>query len=71
MTVRLTVNGERVDVEEGVTIAGLLRTVLGEQAAARGSAVAIDGSVVPRSTWAQVRLAGGEAVEIVTATQGG
>jgi sulfur carrier protein len=69
--VQLTVNGETVDLVDGATIAGLLQVVLGEKAAARGSAVAVDGSVVPRSAWAQVRLAGGEAVEIVTAAQGG
>jgi sulfur carrier protein len=33
--------------------------------------VAVNGTVVPRSTWATSRLADGDAVEVLTAAQGG
>jgi sulfur carrier protein len=37
----------------------------------RGVAVAIDGEVVPRSTWASTTVPDGASVEIVTAAAGG
>ncbi len=37
----------------------------------RGVAVAIDGEVVPRSTWANTTVPDGASVEIVTAAAGG
>jgi len=39
--------------------------------APRGVAVAVNDMVVPRTQWAARRLAPGDAVEIVRATQGG
>ncbi|HEY0535761.1 MAG TPA: sulfur carrier protein ThiS [Actinoplanes sp.] len=40
-------------------------------AARRGVAVAVNGTVVPRSTWTEVALADGDTVEVLTAAQGG
>lgn len=37
----------------------------------KGIAVALNGAVVPRRAWADTRLASGDAVEIITAKQGG
>lgn len=37
----------------------------------RGVAVAVDGAVVPRASWAQTALREGSAVEVLTAVQGG
>jgi sulfur carrier protein len=37
----------------------------------RGSAVAVDGAVVPRGQWPSYRLQDGASVEIVQAVQGG
>jgi sulfur carrier protein len=37
----------------------------------RGSAAAVDGEVVPRSGWATFTIEAGQAVEILTAVQGG
>jgi sulfur carrier protein len=34
-------------------------------------AVAVNGTVVPRSTWDDVALADGDSVEVLTASQGG
>ena len=37
----------------------------------RGVAVAVDGDVVPRSTWHEVSISEGAVVEILTAAAGG
>lgn len=37
----------------------------------KGIAVAINGTVVPRSTWVDTRLADGDEIEIVKIMQGG
>ncbi|HRI62709.1 MAG TPA: sulfur carrier protein ThiS [Polyangium sp.] len=37
----------------------------------KGIAVAINGTVVPRSTWAETRLADGDEIELVKIMQGG
>ena len=63
---KLTVNGEPRELDDGTTLAGLL-----EDQPARGVAAAVDGEVVPRAEWAQLHLADGQAVEILTAVQGG
>jgi sulfur carrier protein len=34
-------------------------------------AVAVNGTVVPRSSWTEVALADGDTVEVLTAAQGG
>jgi sulfur carrier protein len=38
---------------------------------ARGVAVAINGTVVPRAAWPSTRLSAGDQIEIVRARQGG
>jgi len=43
----------------------------GVQQETRGIAVAINGTVVPRSQWAATRLSDGDDVEIVKIMQGG
>jgi sulfur carrier protein len=65
----LTING--VDEPLGApTVAALLadRDVAPN---ARGVAVALNGSVVPRTQWATTALRAGDVVEIVRAMQGG
>jgi len=65
----IRVNGRRAPVA-AATIAELLA----EQAVElgqRGIAVALNGSVVPRSAWGQTALSPGDSVEIVRAMQGG
>lgn len=37
----------------------------------RGIAVAVNGEVLPRSRWEQREIRGGDAIEVVGATQGG
>jgi sulfur carrier protein len=64
----LTVNGERRRLADTATVADLMAAA---GATGRGSAVAIDGVVVPRSEWPIRRLAPGVRVELVHAVQGG
>jgi len=67
-TVALTVNGEARTVGAGATVAALLADLGVEP---RGVAVAVDGEVVPRRTWGDHALGGGEHVEILSIAQGG
>ena len=65
----IRVNGQDVSVT-AATIAELLA----EQAiqmGQRGIAVALNGSVVPRSAWGETALSPGDSIEIVRAMQGG
>jgi thiamine biosynthesis protein ThiS len=65
----IRVNGQD-EVLAVQTLAALLehKAVDGSQ---RGIAVALNGSVVPRSAWPQTPLRSGDSVEIVRARQGG
>jgi sulfur carrier protein len=36
-----------------------------------GIAVALEGALVPRAAWGETRIADGQTVEIITASQGG
>jgi sulfur carrier protein len=69
MSGTILVNGaERaLDIE---TVAALV-TALGIKPEARGVAVAVNGAVVPRATWAAAPLAAGDKVEVIRAMQGG
>jgi sulfur carrier protein len=68
---RVTLNGEACELAEGATVADLVeRSGLAEERR-RGIAVAVDAEVVPRSAWARTALAEGQAVELLTAIQGG
>lgn len=61
---RLKINGEPTDVPDQTGIADLLSD-------RPGSAVAVNGEVVPRAEQATTHLSDGDVVEIVTAVQGG
>ena len=65
---RIELNGTPCDVEAGTTIGRLLERRTGST---RGSAVAVDGEIVPRGRWAETTLTDGQRVELITATQGG
>jgi sulfur carrier protein len=60
----INVNGQSRVVEEGTTLQGLVPSV-------RGVAVALNGAVVPAASWGSTRLSENDAVEVVTAHQGG
>jgi sulfur carrier protein len=61
----ITVNGEPRELVENTTIA----TLLGD--GTRGSAVVVDGEVVPRASWPEYRLQPGQRVQLITAVPGG
>lgn len=63
----VTVNGERVEVDDPTTIAALIER-LGYPD--RGIAVALDWTVVPRCDW-DTALTDGARIDVVAAVQGG
>ncbi|MGW4942770.1 sulfur carrier protein ThiS [Actinoplanes sp. NPDC004185] len=64
---KVIVNGTARDVDV-VSVEGLVEQLT---AARRGVAVAVNGEVVPRSSWPAARLRDGDRVEVLTAAQGG
>jgi sulfur carrier protein len=66
----IVVNGDEVQAREGTRLIEALGRI-GVKPHARGVAVAVDGEVVPRSRWQEVRLSEGARVEVVGAMQGG
>lgn len=65
---KLTVNDDAITTE-ATTVKCLLEEILGEVPA--GTAVAVDGDVVPKSQWGEHTLSEGARVDILTAVQGG
>lgn len=68
-TGRISVNGHDVPLR-----AATVSDFLAQQAVEigpRGVAVALNGSVVPRSAWSETSLKPGDYIEIVRAMQGG
>jgi sulfur carrier protein len=65
--VKITVNADDLEVDDQITVAGLLES-LGYPD--RGIAVALDQAVLPRSGWATT-LSDGAEIEVLTAVQGG
>ena len=68
MTVQVKLNGEPRDLPEGSTITHAVAELT---AAPSGVAVAVNGDVVPRGSWAVTVLRDGDQLEVVTAVQGG
>ena len=68
MPVRITVNGEPAELAEPTTVAEL---VAARRSGHSRVAVAVNGDVVPRSTWEATRLAPGDDVEVLAPTAGG
>jgi len=65
---RITLNGETCDLDDGATVADLL-AVFGRDDA--GVAVAVNLHVVPRQEFGERLLADGDRVDVVTAVGGG
>ena len=64
----ITLNGAKCIVDDGTTLEQLMLSVT---ESTRGTAAAVDGEVVPRMEWPLITLREGQAVELVTAVQGG
>lgn len=67
---KVAVNGTVQDFENRPKLLDILEASVGP-GAPPGVAIAINGEVVRRANWPNVRLAEGDEVEIVKATQGG
>jgi sulfur carrier protein len=65
---RIVLNGEPREVEDGTTIAALVEI---ERLGNRRIAVEVNGAIVPKSLHAATPLADGDRVEIVHALGGG
>jgi sulfur carrier protein len=66
--VTVTVNGQVWELPDGATLADVLHRL---GAPSRGVAVAMNGAVVPRASWAGTALPEGARIDVVTAVQGG
>ena len=66
----LIINGEKRDVPD-VERLDTLMTRLNVTPEAKGVAVAINGTVVPRGEWPSTRLNIGDEIEVIHAVQGG
>ncbi|MGY2067070.1 sulfur carrier protein ThiS [Blastococcus sp. SYSU DS0619] len=65
---QVTVNGAAADVADQATVAELVAQRSGGHDRV---AVALNGDVVPRSSWADTRLSAGDALEVLAPTAGG
>ena len=68
MTVEL--NGAPAELPEGATVVDAIEAA-GAAPEGRGVAAAVDGEVIPRGAWTEIRLRAGQRVEVVMAVQGG
>lgn len=77
---QITINGEARDLPGPSTVLALVAATTGRtigddgrpaDGGRLGVAVALNSQVVPRGSWASTSLAAGDAVELVTAMQGG
>ncbi|AUS78501.1 thiamine biosynthesis protein ThiS [Actinoalloteichus sp. AHMU CJ021] len=65
---RVLINGRAHELAESCTVAG---AVAAAGVPARGTAVALDGQLVPRAEWTRTELTPGARLEVLTAVQGG
>lgn len=74
------INGDERDLPEGSTVRDLLQELTGQVVDANGRseggqplglAVALDGALVPRSSWSFTAVTPGCSVDVVEAVQGG
>jgi sulfur carrier protein len=66
--VKIELNGTMTEAAEGITLLALVEASAGK---ARGSAVVVDGVVVPRAEWPVYLVGEGQRIELITAVQGG
>ena len=67
---RIVLNGEPHELRAPATVADAV-DASGAPESRDGIAVAVGGEVVPRSLWADRKLAEGDQVEVLQAVQGG
>lgn len=64
----VVVNGAPTEVGPGTAVAVVVADLA---APATGTAVALNGEVLPRARWAETALNEGDRLEVLTAVQGG
>jgi sulfur carrier protein len=64
----ILVNGVQRSLAVGTTVDDVVCLIAPDT---RGIAVAVNGEVVPRSTWSETAVRAGDRVEVLTAAQGG
>lgn len=64
----IVLNGQRRELPDGATVSALLERF---SLPRTGTAVAVDGEVVPRARHAETVIPDGARVEVLTAVQGG
>jgi sulfur carrier protein len=64
----VTVNGQAAELADGATLADVVAARLKSD---KGVAAAVDGEVAPKTTWSSLTLTDGQAIELLTAVQGG
>ena len=67
---KLVVNGSPLQLAERHTVADVVERVAPGRAA-RGTAVALNGEVVPKAEWPSTTLSDGDRVEVLHAIGGG
>jgi sulfur carrier protein len=67
----IALNGRRAELPDGATVVDAVKEAGVADHAARGVAVAVNGEVIRRVEWEETRLEGDQAVEVVSAVQGG
>ncbi len=67
---KVHINGQEKNLPQNATVLHVL-DVLNIPHDRQGIAVAVQGAVVPRSTWTSQHIQDGDAIEVVTAAQGG
>lgn len=65
----VTLNGREMDIPGRPSIDDVLAILKYESA--RGVALAVDGTVVPKSQWSDLRIRSGMRIEVLRAVQGG
>jgi sulfur carrier protein len=65
---QIVVNGEHAEVADNLSLAEL---VAGLHLGGQRLAIELNGDIVPRSRWPEVRLSAGDRTEIVRAIGGG
>jgi sulfur carrier protein len=66
--IRVLLNGEPREIDERVTLADLCRVLALPE---RGTAVAVNLALIPRSAHESTTLCDGDAIDVVTASAGG
>lgn len=66
--ITIILNGDHHQIQDSSTVLQLLEEL---QLPVQGIALAINGSVVPKSQWTRLKLKNSDKIELITIAQGG